>query len=175
MRYYGNHNDYSLSPLRNLAYNQAAIADAYSDSAARARTDGQAGHSAGLGFGGSGTKITADPGKNAAMESGNMMQQAMRAMESAFANEQAAVQDRQLDLAENNLAMNSADRRYEAELQNDASKYASDAMRLQPVGNYGGAASDNQGNPLQGLYANAPNINLYSSDGQRIGGSYYRS
>ena len=170
MRYYGNHNDYSLSPLRNLAYNQAAQADAYSDSAARARTDGQAGHSAGIGFGGSGDKISADPGKNAAMEAGNTMQQAMRAMEGAFANEQAAVQDRQLDLAENNLAMNSADRRYEAELQNDAMKYTADANRIP-----GFQGAGNVGNPLQGLYANAPNINLYSSDGQRIGGTYYNS
>ena len=163
---YGNYNDYNLSPLRDLAYNQAARADAYSDSAARARTDGQAGHTYALGFGGSGGKISADPGKNAAMEAGNTMQQAMRAMEGAFANEQAAVQDRQMDIAENNLAMNSADRRYAAELQNDATKYTADASRIP---GFNGAGNS----PLQGLYANAPNINLYSSDGQRIGGSYY--
>ena len=52
MAYYGNHRDYSLSPLRDLAYNQAAKADAYADSAANARVDGQAGHSGGVGFGG---------------------------------------------------------------------------------------------------------------------------
>lgn len=168
MRYYGNHRDYSISPLRNLAYNQATIADAYSDAAARARTDGQAGHSPG--YGGASTPISADPGKNAAMEAGNMMQQAMRSMESAFANEQAAVQDRQMDLAENNLAMNSADRRYEAELQNDAMKYTADANRIP-----GFTGAGNVGNPLQGLYANAPNINIFDKDGNRIGGSYYNS
>ena len=97
------------------------------------------------------------------------MQQALRAMEGGLAQEQMHVQDRQMDLPENNLAMQSADRRYAAELQNDAAKYAADAARI-PA--YGQGAGD-VGNPLQGLYANAPNINLYSSDGQRIGGSYY--
>ena len=165
MRYYGNHNDYSLSPLRDLAYNQAARADGYSDSAARARTDGQAGHTYALGYGGSGGKISADPGKNAAMEAGNTMQQALRAMEGGLAQEEANVQDRQIDLAENNLAMQSADRRYAAELQNDATKYTADASRI-PGFNVAGNS------PLQGLYANAPNINLYDNQGNRIGGSY---
>ena len=80
MAYYGNHRDYSLSPLRDLAYNQAAQADAYADSAANARVDGTAGHAVqpgqnvGMGMG-------HDRGRMAAQESGNMMQQAMRSME----------------------------------------------------------------------------------------------
>ena len=172
MAYYGNHRDYSLSPLRDLAYNQAASADAYSDSAARARTDGNAGHTYALGLGGSGGKISADPGKNAAMEAGNTMQQALRAMEGGLAQEQMQVQDRQLDLPENNLAMQSADRRYAAELDNDARKYAADAARVQPIGGYGQGAGD-VGNPLEGLYAQAPNINLLDANGNYIGGSRY--
>ena len=167
MRYYGNHNDYSLSPLRDLAYNQAAKADAYADSAANARIDGTAGHSVqpGQNVGGG---VGHDRGRMAAQEAGNTMQQAMRAMEGGLAQEAAAVQDRGMDIAENNLAMNSADRRYEAELQNDAMKYTADANRIPEFNGAG-----NVGNPLQGLYSNAPNINLYSSDGQRIGGTYY--
>ena len=170
MAYYGNHRDYSLSPLRDLAYNQAAKADAYADSAANARVDGQAGHSSGVGFGGGASGHgMADKGRMAAQEAGNTMQQALRAMEGGLAQESAAVADRGMDIAENNLAMQSADRRYAAELQNDASKYAADAARIPAYGNGAG----NVGNPLAGLYANAPNINLYSSDGKRIGGSYY--
>ena len=167
MRYYGNHNDYSLSPLRDLAYNQAAKADAYADSAANARIDGTAGHSVqpGQNVGGG---VGHDRGRMAAQEAGNTMQQAMRAMEGGLAQEAAAVQDRGMDIAENNLAMNSADRRYEAELQNYAMKYTADANRIPEFNGAG-----NVGNPLQGLYSNAPNINLYSSDGQRIGGTYY--
>ena len=168
MAYYGNHRDYSLSPLRDLAYNQAAKADAYADSAANARVDGTAGHSVQPGQN-VGMGVGHDRGRMAAQESGNTMQQALRAMEGGLAQEQMQVQDRQMDLPENNLAMQSADRRYAAELQNDAAKYAADAARI-PA--YGQGAGD-VGNPLQGLYANAPNINLYSSDGQRIGGSYY--
>ena len=174
MAYYGNHRDYSLSPLRDLAYNQAAKADAYADSAANARVDGQAGHSVqpgqhvGMGMG-------HDRGRMAAQESGNMMQQAMRAMEGGLAQESAAVDDRGMDIAENNLAMQSADRRYAAELDNDARKYAADAARVQPIGGYGqGQGAGDVGNPLQGLYANAPNINLYDNQGNRIGGSYSR-
>ena len=167
MAYYGNHRDYSLSPLRDLAYNQAAKADAYADSAANARVDGTAGHAVqpgqnvGMGMG-------HDRGRMAAQESGNMMQQAMRSMEQGLAQEAVDVQDRQMDLPENNLAMQSADRRYAAELQNDASKYAADASRIPGYGNGAG----NVGNPLQGLYGNAPNINLYDNQGNRIGGSY---
>ena len=172
MAYYGNHRDYSLSPLRDLAYNQAAKADAYADSAANARVDGQAGHSGGVGFGGASGYGMADKGRMAAQESGNTMQQALRAMEGGLAQEQMQVQDRQLDLPENNLAMQSADRRYAAELDNDARKYAADAARVQPIGGYGQGAGD-VGNPLEGLYAQAPNINLLDRDGNRIGGSRY--
>ena len=172
MAYYGNHRDYSLSPLRDLAYNQAAKADAYADSAANARVDGQAGHSGGEGFGGASGYGMADKGRMAAQESGNTMQQALRAMEGGLAQEQMQVQDRQLDLPENNLAMQSADRRYAAELDNDARKYAADAARVQPIGGYGQGAGD-VGNPLEGLYAQAPNINLLDRDGNRIGGSRY--
>ena len=172
MAYYGNHRDYSLSPLRDLAYNQAAKADAYADSAANARVDGQAGHSGGVGFGGAAGYGMADKGRMAAQESGNTMQQALRAMEGGLAQESAAVDDRGMDIAENNLAMQSADRRYAAELDNDARKYAADAARVQPIGGYGNMSSK-EGNPLQGLYANAPNVNLLDANGNRIGGSYY--
>lgn len=165
-----NFRDYNLSPLRDLAYNRAAIADNYSDSAARARTDGQAGHTAALGFGGSGTKISADPGKNAAMEAGNMMQQAFRAMEQGLNQEAAAVQDRQMDLAENALATNAQTQRYKSFMDNDAMKYTADANRIP-----GFQGAGNVGNPLQGLYANAPNINIFDRNGNRIGGSYYNS
>ena len=93
-------------------------------------------------------------------------------MEGGLAQEQMQVQDRQMDLPENNLAMQSADRRYAAELDNDARKYAADAARVQPIGGYGNMSSK-EGNPLQGLYANAPNVNLLDANGNRIGGSYY--
>lgn len=163
-----NFRDYNLSPLRDLAYNQAARADGYADSAANARVDGSAGHAVqpgqnvGMGMG-------HDRGRMAAQESGNTMQQAMRAMEGALDQEAATVQDRQMDLAENSLATSNQTQRHAASMQNDAAKYAADAARIPAYGQGAG----NVGNPLEGLYANAPNINLYSSDGQRIGGSYY--
>lgn len=170
MAYYGNHRDYSLSPLRDLAYNNAARADAYMDYANNQRYAGMANSGeAGKSFG-----ARHDPGRMASQEAGNMMQQAMRAMETGLSQEQMQVQDRQLDLPENNLAMQSADRRYAAELDNDARKYAADAARVQPIGGYGNATGgEGNDNPLQGLYANAPSINLLDRDGNRIGGSRY--
>lgn len=173
---YGNYRDYSESPLRQLAYNEAARADHYQDAANNARVDGQSGHSAGLGMGGSnlvgvgGANIGGnlhDKGRMAAQEAGNTMQGAMRMAETANRQENLMREDRQMDLPENKMMMDSADRRYVAELQNDATKYTADASRIP---NFNGMG--NNGNPLQGLYANAPNINLLDASGQRIGGSY---
>ena len=162
MASYGNHRDYSLSPLRDLAYNQAAKADHYADAAYNARRDGQAGHAGGLGMGGSNGSGLHDKGRMAAQEAGNTMQGAMRAMEQGQRQEMMQVQDRQMDLPENKMMMDSADRRYVAELQNDSAKYAADASRIP---NFNGMG--NTGNPLEGLYANAPNVNLLRSlDGQ---------
>lgn len=164
---YGNYRDYSESPLRQLAYNEAARADHYNDAANNARVDGQAGHAGGLGMGGSNGIGLHDKGRMAAQEAGNTMQGAMRMAETANRQENLMREDRQMDLPENKMMMDSADRRYAAELQNDATKYTADASRIP---NFNGMG--NNGNPLQGLYANAPNINLFDANGQRIGGSY---
>lgn len=164
---YGNYRDYSESPLRQLAYNEAARADHYQDAANNARVDGQAGHSSVAGFGGSSPSNTHDKGRMAAQEAGNTMQGAMRMAETANRQENLMREDRQMDLPENKMMMDSADRRYVAELQNDATKYTADASRIP---NFNGMG--NNGNPLQGLYANAPNINLFDANGNRIGGSY---
>lgn len=158
---YGNYRDYSESPLRQLAYNEAARADHYQDAANNARVDGQAGHSVQPGQN-VGMGVGHDRGRMAAQEAGNTMQQALRLSETANRQENLMREDRQMDLPENKMVMDSADRRYAAELQNDATKYTADASRI---------PNFNGGNPLQGLYANAPNINLFDSNGNRIGGS----
>jgi hypothetical protein len=162
---YGNYRDYSESPLRQLAYNEAARADHYQDAANNARVDGQAGHSVQPGQN-VGMGVGHDRGRMASQEAGNTMQQALRLSETANRQENLMREDRQMDLPENKMMMDSADRRYAAELQNDATKYTADASRIP---NFNGMG--NTDNPLQGLYANAPSINLFDRNGQRIGGS----
>jgi hypothetical protein len=171
MRYYGNHNDYSLSPLRGLAhghYNQyARMSEQANNKNIQAMKDMSKGYHPDAAAEKSLYLASVTPEEQAASDA---HRKGAQAWQTAMGSEGATVQDRQMDLAENNLAMNSADRRYEAALQNDAMKYTADANRIP-----GFQGAGNVGNPLQGLYANAPNINLYDNQGNRIGGSYYNS
>jgi hypothetical protein len=168
---YGNYRDYSLSPLRNLAqteYNKAVGIDrqAINENAnyVEDMTSGQNGFSPSAAREISQNLAKWSPKEEAAAQAFTASNQAMQ---NAMAEESRQVQDRQMDLPENKLMMDSADRRYAAELQNDATKYTADASRIP---NFNGMG--NNGNLLQGLYSNAPNINLFDANGNRIGGSY---
>lgn len=168
---YGNYNDYSLSPLRGLAhakYNTAVAID-------RQASNENVNYIKDMGSGQNGfspnrsAEMTQELAKWTPKEEAAAQNytDANQAWQNAMAEEGRQIQDRQMDLPENKLAMESADRRYVAELQNDATKYTADAGRIP---NFNGMG--NNGNLLKGLYANAPNINLFDANGRRIGGSY---
>ena len=165
---YGNYNDYSLSPLRGLAhgnYNEyARMSEQANNKNIQAMKDMSKGYHPDAAAEKSFYQAAVTPEEQYASD---QHRKGAQAWQNAMGSEMATVQDRQMDLPENNLAMQSADRRYAAELQNDATKYTADASRIPGFNSMG-----NNGNPLQGLYANAPNINLFNKAGQRIGGSY---
>jgi hypothetical protein len=168
---YGNYRDYSLSPLRGLAQAKHNMGRNLSQQAwnenAKYIKDMNSGQPGMLPNRAHEMEMVLAKWSPKEIAANNAHVASDQAWQTAMAQEATAVQDRQMDLPENKLMMDSADRRHAAELQHDATKYAADAGRIP---NFNGMG--NNVNPLQGL---APNINLFDANGNRIGGSYSSS
>ena len=166
-----NYNNYQVSPFRQHAYNQAAIADHYNDVANQQRYSSNAGVNH---RGYEADRSTHDAGRMASTESGNMMQQAMRTMETGLNNEMAQVQDRKMDLADNEQGRKNLDTEYNrqiemeklaaAERMNERNNQGLDSLSNSFSGIADGLISD----PMQ-----VPNYDLYDNQKNRIGGSYF--
>ena len=166
-----NYNNYQQSPFRQHAYNQAAIADHYNDVANQQRYHSNAGvNHRGYDV----DKSTHDTGRMAAYESGNTMQQAMRAMETGLNHEAMQVQDRKMDIAENEQGRKNLDTEYSRAAEMEKIRAAE---RMNNRNNQGlEGLMDGMNNGLVGVSPGAmqvPNYDLYSNNGKRTGGSSY--
>ena len=174
-----NYNNYQQSPFRQHAYNQAAVADHQQDVANQQRYHSGAGvNHRGYDNGG----MTHDTGRMAAYESGNTMQQAMRAMETGLNHEAMQVQDRKMDLADNEQGRKNLDTEYKN--TNEQARIAA-AERMNAANNQGlSGLMDDMNNGFAGISNNGfagispegmkvPNYDLYSNQGKRTGGSYF--
>jgi hypothetical protein len=166
-----NYNNYQQSPFRQHAYNQAAIADHYNDFANQQRHHSNAGvNHRGYDV----NKSTHDTGRMAAYESGNTMQQAMRSMETAFNNEATQVQDRKMDLADNEQGRKNLQTEYDRATQMEKIRAAE---RMNNRNNQGlEGLMDGMNTAFSGVSPEnmqVPNYDLYSNNGNRMGGSYF--
>lgn len=166
-----NYNNYQQSPFRQHAYNQAAIADHQQDFANQQRYHSAAGvNHRGYDV----DKSTHDTGRMAAYEAGNTMQQAMRAMETGLNNEAMQVQDRKMDIAENEQGRKNLDTEYQS--INEQARIAA-AERMNAANNQGlSGLMDDMNNGFAGVspeVMKVPNYDLYSNNGKRTGGSYF--
>lgn len=166
-----NYSNYQVSPFRQHAYNQAAIADHYNDVANQQRYSSNAGVNH---RGYEADKSTHDAGRMAFAESGNMMQQAMRAMETGLNHEMTQVQDRKMDLADNEQGRKNLDTEYNRQIEME--KLAA-AERMNERNNQGlEGLMDGMNTAFSGVSPEnmqVPNYDLYSNNGNRMGGSYF--
>ena len=164
-----NFRDYNLSPLRGLAYGHyneyARMSELANNKNIQAMKDLSKGYHPDAAAEKSFYLASVTPEEQYASE---QHRYGAQAWQNAVDSEMAAVQDRQMDLAENALATNAQTQRYKTYMDNDAMKYAANASRIP-----GFQGAGNVGSPLKGLYSNAPNINIFDKNGNRIGGSYY--
>ena len=166
-----NYNNYQVSPFRQHAYNQAAIADHYNDVANQQGYSGNAGVNH---RGYEADRSTHDQGRMASVESGNMMQQAMRAMETGLNHEMTQVQDRKMDLADNEQGRKNLETEYNRNLEAEKIRAAE---RMNNRNNQGlEGLMDGMNTAFSGVSPEnmqVPNYDLYSNDGNRMGGSYF--
>lgn len=166
-----NYNNYQVSPFRQQAYNQAAIADHYNDVANQQRYSSNAGVNH---RGYEADRSIHDAGRMASAESGNMMQQAMRAMETGLNHEMIQVQDRKMDLADNEQGRKNLDTEYNRQIEME--KLAA-AERMNNRNNQGlEGLMDGMNTAFSGVSPEnmqVPNYDLYSNNGNRMGGSYF--
>ena len=166
-----NYNNYQQSPFRQHAYNQAAIADHYNDFANQQRYSSNAGvNHRGYDV----DRSRHDTGRMASAESGNMMQQAMRAMETGLNHEMTQVQDRKMDLADNEQGRKNLDTEYSRAAEMEKIRAAE---RMNNRNNQGlEGLMDGMNTAFSGVSPEnmqVPNYDLYSNNGNRMGGSYF--
>ena len=173
-----NYNNYQVSPFRQHAYNQAAIADHYNDVANQQRYSSNAGVNH---RGYESDRSIHDHGRMASTEAGNMMQQAMRAMETGLNHEMTQVQDRKMDLADNEQGRKNLETEYQNQYQqavaNNERAKISAAERMNAANNEGlSGLMDGMNSSFSGVSSEGmeiPSYNLYGRDGRRIGGDYF--
>lgn len=108
-----------------------------------------------------GTGITPNAGRPAQIEAARQSLAAQQALSGAYANEQAALSDRQYDIAENEQARKNRATEYERELG------------LAQIGSQD-RMTEGMNSAFQGLNSNQkmPETDLFDNNGNRIGGSY---